>query len=69
MATHSGILAWKIPWTEEPGKLQFRGHKRVRHNLATKQEQQQGGHLINHAYIMKPPENPKCMGFEDLPGW
>ena len=25
MATHSSILAWKIPWTEEPGGLQFRG--------------------------------------------
>ena len=27
MATHSGILAWEIPWTEEPGRLQFMGHK------------------------------------------
>ena len=27
MATHSSILAWKIPWTEEPGGLQFLGHK------------------------------------------
>ena len=26
MATHSSILAWKIPWTEEPGKLQRVGH-------------------------------------------
>ena len=25
MATHSSILAWKIPWTEEPGRLQFKG--------------------------------------------
>ena len=25
MATHSGILAWRIPWTEEPGGLQFMG--------------------------------------------
>ena len=39
MATHSSILAWKIPWTEEPGGLQPMGHKRVRHNLATKQQQ------------------------------
>ena len=31
MATHSGILAWKIPWTEEPGRLQFMGSQRVRH--------------------------------------
>ena len=29
MATHSGILAWRIPWTEEPGGLQSMGSKRV----------------------------------------
>ena len=32
MATHSSTLAWKIPWTEEPGKLQSMGSKRVGHN-------------------------------------
>ena len=32
MATHSGILAWKIPWTEEPGGLWFVGSQRVGHN-------------------------------------
>ena len=31
MATHSSILAWEIPWTEEPGGLQSRGRKRVGH--------------------------------------
>ena len=35
MATHSSILAWKIPWTEEPGGLQSTGSQRVGHNLAT----------------------------------
>ena len=30
MATHSSILAWKIPWTEEPDELQFMGSQRVR---------------------------------------
>ena len=29
MATHSGILAWRIPWTEEPGRLQSMGLQRV----------------------------------------
>ena len=29
MATHSGILAWRIPWTEEPGRLQSMGSQRV----------------------------------------
>ena len=38
MAAHSSILAWDIPWTEEPGGLQSMGSQRVRHNLATKQQ-------------------------------
>ena len=33
MATHSSILAWRIPWTEEPGELQSIGSQRVRHSL------------------------------------
>ena len=32
MSTHSSILAWKIPWTEEPGGLQSMGLQRVRHD-------------------------------------
>ena len=32
MATHSSILAWKIPWTEEPGRPQSTGSQRVRHD-------------------------------------
>jgi len=32
MATHSSILAWRIPWTEEPGSLQSMGLQRVRHD-------------------------------------
>ena len=35
MATHSSILAWKIPWTEEPGRLQSMGSQRVGHDWAT----------------------------------
>ena len=35
-AVHSSILAWRIPWTEEPGGLQFTGSQRVRHDPATK---------------------------------
>ena len=35
MVTHSSILAWKIPWTEEPGGLQFIRLQRVQHRLAT----------------------------------
>ena len=32
VATHSSILAWKIPWTEEPGRLQSVGSQRARHD-------------------------------------
>ena len=35
MATHPSILAWRIPWTEEPGGLQSMGLQRVRHDWAT----------------------------------
>ena len=35
MATHSSILAWKIPWTEDPGRLQSMGCQRVEHDWAT----------------------------------
>ena len=32
MVTHSSILAWRIPWTEKPGRLQSMGSQRVRHD-------------------------------------
>ena len=35
MATHASTLAWKIPWTENPGRLQSVGSQRVRHDRAT----------------------------------
>ena len=35
MATHSSTLAWRIPWTKEPGRLQSMGSRRVRHDWAT----------------------------------
>ena len=38
MATHSSILAWKIPWTEEPGRWQAMGLQRVRHDWARTHE-------------------------------
>ena len=36
MATYSSILAWEVPWTEEPGGLQSMGSQRVRHDSVTK---------------------------------
>ena len=51
MAAHCSILAWRIPWTEEPGGLQFMGLQRVRHNwnnLACMQRRlHEGGRCIN----------------------
>ena len=38
MATHSSILAWEMPSTEEPGGLQSMGSQSIRHNLVTKQQ-------------------------------
>ena len=40
MATHSSILAWEIPWTEEPGRLQSMGSQRVGYDLVTKQQEE-----------------------------
>ena len=45
MVTHSSILAWEIPWTEEPGGLRFMWSQRVKQDLVTKQQQMQ---LIEH---------------------
>ena len=39
MATHSSIPAWETPWTEEPGRLRSMESQRVKHNLATEQQQ------------------------------
>ena len=38
-AIHHSIRAWKMPWTEEPGGLQSMGHKRLRYNSASNQQQ------------------------------
>ena len=39
MVTHSSMLAWEIPWTEEPGELQSMGSQRVRHDQVPKHVQ------------------------------
>ena len=49
MITDSSILAWRIPWTGEPGGLQCMGSQRDGHDLATKQQQQ-----INRKYYQLP---------------
>ena len=39
MATHSSVLAWRSPWTEEPGGLRSMRSQRIGHDLVTKQQQ------------------------------
>ena len=46
MATHSSILAWEIPWTEEPGRLQLMRLQRVGHDLVTTHMHTQNIHNI-----------------------
>ena len=52
MATYSSILAWEIPWTEEPGRLQSMGSQRDGQNLVTEQQQknQEGSYLSQNYY-------------------
>ena len=56
MATHSNILTWEIPWTEEPGGLQSTGLQRVKHNVATKQKPPQ---IIIQSLISLSSENSR----------
>ena len=51
MATHSSILAWEIPWTEEPGGLQSKQSQRVGNSLASKQQQLT---IVVMLYILSP---------------
>ena len=46
MAIHSSTIAWKIPWVEEPGRLQSMGLQRVRHDWATSRSRPPFGSLI-----------------------
>ena len=51
MVTHSRILAWRIPWKEEPGRLQSTGSQRVRHNWTTS---------LSLSFPSEPPGKPDC---------
>ena len=57
MATHSSILAWRILWTEEPGGLQLVRSRRVRQDLAVKQQQYQA-HLCTWVKVPDHPTKP-----------
>ena len=51
MATHFSILAWKVPWTEEPGEIQSMGTQRVRH---TKQLSMHKGETLSSFGLQTP---------------
>ena len=75
MATHSSILAWRIPWTEELGRLQSEGHKesdmteQVTHTHTLSKQQQllaplRYANLLSHDQIT--PENLQSFNIHDL---
>ena len=66
MATHSSTLAWEIPWTEEPGGLQSMGSQRVRHSLATEQQQLQ---LTNDKYYQISTSQILILKIEKVMQW
>ena len=51
MATHSSILAWRIPWTEKPGGLQSPGLQRVRQNRAQHAESHRSVYVYTHIHV------------------
>ena len=55
MATHSSTLAWKIPWTEEPGRLQSMGSQRVGHDWETPLSLSLSSHTTNNGRIRIQP--------------
>ena len=52
MTTHSSILAWEIPWTQEPGGLQSTGSQRVRHNLVLDMQQHSSGGCTSEVKVL-----------------
>ena len=62
MATHSSILAWEIPWTEDPGRLQSMGSQRDGLNLVTKHQQWSGVEKCN--LDRRPRFHPFCFSPE-----
>ena len=69
MATHSSILAWRIPWTEEPGGLQSMGSHTVRHEQATEHTHTHRGlgpHIKNTKQNQKVKQKQCCNKFNRL---
>ena len=72
MATHSSMLAWRIPWTEEPGRLQSMASQRVGQDWATKQPSWEGPSPLQEPRVGEPTFSNEsawslsCLG---TPGW
>ena len=71
MATHSSILAWRIPRTEEPGRLQSTGSQRVRHDGATEhaltgQKERSSQNCLVEAAELLFLADPAALNFPDL---
>jgi len=66
MATHSSILAWEIPWTEDPGGLQFTGWQRIRHNWTHRHDwaQTHTTHTHTHTHTRTPGKKNKSRNKE-----
>ena len=65
MATHPSILAWRIPWTEEPGGLQSMGLQRVRHNWSDLAR----GNLIYSGKLLRSGLEFKIWRVREMPSW
>ena len=61
MATHSSILAWEIPWTEEPGGPWSIGSQRVRHNLMTNTTLREQGRCTAVGSFLQTEKCPRPM--------
>ena len=66
MATHSSILAWEIPWMEEPGGLQSKGSQRVGHNLATEHTHTQTGRKETQSWMLRDRDGSVRAGYSEL---
>ena len=65
MATHSSILAWRIPWIDEAGRLQPVGSQKIRHDLVTIQQMHQADYKATYMMSTRLPESPAafCITF------
>ena len=67
MATHSSILAWRIPWTEEPGRLRSIGSQRVGHDWSDLTLQHELGHTPK-LDIPQPTQKKSCVILQTVQG-